>query len=345
MKKKNIISLSLIFLVCGGYYFLNDDDSTLSKEINLASYPIYQSKQASVYIYGLDGNLEQLINAQNVKRFEEKNLTEFTSPYVIIYNKEHLNGSQEPEPDWKLTSEQAELFGNNQLNLNGDVVITSLQSDNVLNKIVTSNVDVNIQTQTAKSNERVTTYSDTITSTGIGVSIELKQNSVDVLSDVKTHYDDNPTTSIQQTTQKQPIDVVADQQRIEINNNRIIFSKNVIATQGSLIINAERLDIDNINSQQNQIINATGSPVRFKQQINTSSGPDTVIGSGKKLIYQLKKNTFTLTDNAHIKKSDISVNANEIGYDLTKNSITGTSGNGENVKTRININQMNKKGR
>lgn len=182
MNKKNLISLLLILIVLGIYlYFREGNNNKNIESIDLTHYPIYQSKEATMYIYGFDGKLKETIFAKDVEYFEQNSYTLFQEPVVHLYNEALI-------PEWRLTSNDAKLINNNDLDLNGKVVIDNLLKESDIKKIITYNAKVNLNSLIATSQERVTAYGTNLETTGIGVKSYLKTRKTDILNDVKTRY-------------------------------------------------------------------------------------------------------------------------------------------------------------
>ncbi len=69
---------------------------------------------------------------------------------------------------------------------------------------------------------------------------------------------------------QQPINITSDNQSLDLEKNIVTFSDNVVITQGSILINADKVTIirpaDNGGGKEK--IEALGNPVTFQQQLD-----------------------------------------------------------------------------
>lgn len=141
------------------------------------------------------------------------------------------------------------------------------------------------------------------------------------------------------TVKNEPIVVDADNQHIDLEKDTLLFSGDVVAVQGTLKVNADRILVEHMTKDSDQIITATGNPVYFEQQVETSNGPELVKGNGQQLVYDIKQEQLTLTGNAIVYKQDGTVKGNRIVYHLNTDIIKAYSGNGQRVNTVLKPNQ------
>lgn len=131
----------------------------------------------------------------------------------------------------------------------------------------------------------------------------------------------------------EPINIDADNQKIDLNKDTLLFTGNVISIQGTLVVKSETLLVENMSRSEDQVITAKGNPVYFEQQIDGKNGPELVKGNGKQLVYNVEKDLLTLTGNAVVYKTDGTVKGNIITYNLETDVIQAFSGDGERVNT------------
>ncbi|MBL7004795.1 MAG: lipopolysaccharide transport periplasmic protein LptA [Gammaproteobacteria bacterium] len=117
-----------------------------------------------------------------------------------------------------------------------------------------------------------------------------------------------------ETDNDQPIDISADSLNIDEAKHISIYKGNVILQQGSLNINADTLVL--YFNEQNELdyMEASGSPVHFKQK---NEDQKWMTGLAKSMIYYDQQSELTLkkdaefnTGNEHIKSHYIQVNTN-----------------------------------
>ena len=95
----------------------------------------------------------------------------------------------------------------------------------------------------------------------------------------------------------QPINIVSDNQSLDMENSVVTFTDNVVITQGSILIKANKVVITRPpeNSGKKDTVDAYGSPVTFHQQLDDGKPVD---GRANKVHYDLGTEFLTLTGNA-----------------------------------------------
>ena len=102
-----------------------------------------------------------------------------------------------------------------------------------------------------------------------------------------------------QSDSKQPIQIEADQGSLDQNNQSTTFSGNVIIKQGTLNIRAGSVTVSR-NDKSEQLMKATGSPVKFSQELDGGKG--VVNGQANTVTYSSAANLVTLTGNAKVQR-------------------------------------------
>ena len=136
---------------------------------------------------------------------------------------------------------------------------------------------------------------------------------------------------------KQPVEIEADSASFVQENKRTEFLGNVIVHQGSLKITASQVVAER-NNHGGQFITATGSPVRFQQNLDEKrpdGTPQLVKGHANKVVFDHAKSTVTLSGNAVIDREGDTVSGNTISYN-TKTSVYSVKGSG-GKKGRVSV--------
>ena len=102
-----------------------------------------------------------------------------------------------------------------------------------------------------------------------------------------------------QSDSKQPIQIEADQGSLDQNNQSTTFSGNVIIKQGTLNIRAGSVTVSR-NDKSEQLMKATGSPVKFSQELDGGKG--VVNGQANTVTYSSAANLVTLSGNAKVQR-------------------------------------------
>ncbi len=144
---------------------------------------------------------------------------------------------------------------------------------------------------------------------------------------------------------QQPIVVDSVTQQAELNENKVTFLQDVVITQGTIIIHANKVIVLRHEKGNDEMI-ATGSPATFFQILDNGKP---VNASASELRYQLKDRLVTLTGKAELKQDDNKVNGDLIRYDVQKQQMIAQSNNkGSRVKTIFlpqEIDEFNKAGK
>lgn len=99
-----------------------------------------------------------------------------------------------------------------------------------------------------------------------------------------------------ESDKNQPIEIEADQGSLDKNNQTTIFTGNVKMRQGSMYINAARVQA-NKDGAGNQRMDASGSPATFGQQLEKDGK---VTGQGNQVHYDSQTGIVTLIGNAKV---------------------------------------------
>lgn len=134
----------------------------------------------------------------------------------------------------------------------------------------------------------------------------------------------------------QPINIESGSQSLDMESNTVIFSDNVIITQGSIKVNAAKVTITRQEGKK-EVIDASGSPVTFQQTLDNGKP---VTGKGSKVHYDLATEFLILTGNAELKQESSFIRAEKITYDVKKQQLKASSGGKSRVKTVLYPNQL-----
>lgn len=138
----------------------------------------------------------------------------------------------------------------------------------------------------------------------------------------------------------QPINIVSDNQSLDMENSVVTFTDNVVITQGSILIKANKVVITRPpeNSGKKETVDAYGSPVTFHQLLDDGKPVD---GKGNKIHYDLGSEFLTINGNGELKQLDSKITAEKITYDVKKQQLKANSGGKERVHTVLIPNQLN----
>ena len=196
------IRLTAILLIItaglgGWWYSLQPKDANpLDNLIKQQGTPDYTGEKLSTEVFDLQGKPQYYAEAQEIKRFEETELTEFVHPLVNLFDKE---SSQKL---WELTANHAEITKEKILTLSGNVKLNALDKTSRLQRIETEKLIVDLNTQDIQTDESVKSTGLGFTTTGVGLKGNLKQQVATLLKDVKSFIE--PTVVRENNEQPTP---------------------------------------------------------------------------------------------------------------------------------------------
>ncbi len=139
-----------------------------------------------------------------------------------------------------------------------------------------------------------------------------------------------------------PINIESDNQSLDMENSVVTFTDNVVITQGSILIKAQKVVIKRPpeDSGKKETVEAFGSPVTFHQILDDGKPVD---GKANQVHYDLGTEFLTLTGNAELKQLDSKINGNHITYDVKKQQLKANGSRKSRVKTVLIPAQLNNK--
>ncbi|MCG7365310.1 lipopolysaccharide ABC transporter substrate-binding protein LptA [Pantoea sp. ACRSH] len=109
-----------------------------------------------------------------------------------------------------------------------------------------------------------------------------------------------------------PVNIDSENQALDLQGNVATFTGNVIVTQGTIKITADKVVVTRPGGDSNKtIVDAWGNPATF-YQMQDSGKP--VKGHAAKLHYELAKDFVELTGNAYIEQQDSNIKGDRITY-------------------------------
>ncbi|ACR67804.1 lipopolysaccharide ABC transporter substrate-binding protein LptA [Edwardsiella ictaluri] len=140
----------------------------------------------------------------------------------------------------------------------------------------------------------------------------------------------------------QPIHINSMQQSLDMQGNVATFTGDVIVTQGTIKITADKVVITRPNGQQgSEIVEAYGNPVTF-YQMQDNGKP--VEGHSQQLRYELAKDYVILTGKAFLKQLDSNIEGDRITYLVKQQQMEAFSDKGKRVTTVLLPSQLQDKG-
>ena len=164
-------------------YQAKDETNGLDNLIKKEGMPDYTGNRMSTSVFDLEGKPEYYAEAEEIKRYEESEKTEFTNPLVNLFDK--LTALKQ----WKLSADHAEINAERILTLSGNVTLQALEPTSKLQRIETDHLSVNLTTQDVFTDSEVKSQGLGFTTSGIGLKGNIKQQVATLLKDVKSYIE------------------------------------------------------------------------------------------------------------------------------------------------------------
>ncbi|MDQ6575458.1 LPS export ABC transporter periplasmic protein LptC [Haemophilus parahaemolyticus] len=164
-------------------YQAKDETNGLDNLIKKEGMPDYTGNRMSTSVFDLEGKPEYYAEAEEIKRYEESEKTEFTNPLVNLFDK--LTALKQ----WKLSADHAEINAERILTLSGNVTLQALEPTSKLQRIETDHLSVNLTTRDVFTDSEVKSQGLGFTTTGVGLKGNLKQQVATLLKDVKSYIE------------------------------------------------------------------------------------------------------------------------------------------------------------
>lgn len=126
----------------------------------------------------------------------------------------------------------------------------------------------------------------------------------------------------------QPIKVQAKKLEANRGKNLSVYSGNVVITQGSLQIRADRVEVHGSADGEIKRVIATGQPAHFQQQVQQSENP--VKANAQRIEFTVSSDELHLSGDAQVDRDGNTLTAERIDYDLNSEQMQahGQSGDG-----------------
>lgn len=138
-----------------------------------------------------------------------------------------------------------------------------------------------------------------------------------------------------------PIHIDSDQQSLDMDSNVATFTGNVIVTQGTIKINADKVVVTRPGGEQGkEVVEGFGNPATF-YQMQDNGKP--VKGHASKMRYELQNDYVVLTGNAWLEQLDSNIKGDKITYLVKEQKMQAFSEKGKRVTTVLVPSQLQDK--
>jgi len=137
----------------------------------------------------------------------------------------------------------------------------------------------------------------------------------------------HPLSSIAlEEDRSQPIEVSANQATLDDKQSLAVYEGNVILTQGSLTIKADKLTIKATKNGQVDEVIATGNPAEFTQTPEPNKDP--IIAKAEHITYSVAQEKIVLTRSASVVQNKNLFQGNVITYDIKQQKLSASGPSG-----------------
>jgi lipopolysaccharide export system protein LptA len=136
------------------------------------------------------------------------------------------------------------------------------------------------------------------------------------------------------TDKDQPLDLEADSAEIDEGKGMSIYAGNVIAIQGSMRLESDRLVIFHTGTKAERL-EAEGKPARFQQL--TDDSPEPVKARALRLEYSLDSEELVLIGDAVVIQGKDTFQSDRITYDRVKSVVKGGAAAKGKERVRITV--------
>lgn len=190
----NIILLLIVAVLAGWYFSQQESENpNLADLVKREGSPEYVGQQMQTTVYDLKGKPQYFAQANEIKRYETTERTEFFKPLLDLFDAETAL------KQWKVTADYAEVTKDKILNLKGNVKIQNVDNRSRLASIETESLSVNLSTYDISTDSVVKSKGMGFTTTGTGLTGNLKKQVATLTKDVKTYIE---PTVIKQTSEQ-----------------------------------------------------------------------------------------------------------------------------------------------
>ena len=139
----------------------------------------------------------------------------------------------------------------------------------------------------------------------------------------------------------QPIHIESDQQSLDMQGNVVTFTGNVVVTQGTIKINADKVVVTRPGGQEGkEVIDGFGNPATF-YQLQDNGKP--VKGHASQMHYELQNDFVVLTGSAYLEQLDSNITGDKITYLVKEQKMQAYSEKGKRVTTVLVPSQLQDK--
>jgi lipopolysaccharide export system protein LptC len=150
-------------------------------ESEVLAKPDYTASALKQTAFDEQGAISHKVTAEKMELYQQLGFTHFEKPIFTLYNNTQA---------WRINAEEATLYENKQLILEGNVVAKNLTDNAMIEKINADNIHVDINLLTMSSEQPVIVTGPNLKIMGKGLQADLKAEVIELINHTRTIYYD-----------------------------------------------------------------------------------------------------------------------------------------------------------
>ncbi len=176
-------SIALVFTAVLILYLpilLDGEKSSIDEQGDIELVPNYQAVNLNSKLYDKEGKLSHQVAADKMEHYETLGFAVFENPVYTLY----LDNGQ----PWQVTASEGTLYSTNRIQLEKNVKIVNLESQEYVRQITTEYIEIDLQHKTLSSDQKVTISGLNYDVTSIGMFGDLTTQQYELREHVQTQF-------------------------------------------------------------------------------------------------------------------------------------------------------------
>ncbi|RDV28109.1 LPS export ABC transporter periplasmic protein LptC [Alteromonas aestuariivivens] len=182
------ISIAVLFMLVLLLYvpvWMEDEPADNVRQGVDALRPAYRAKNLTTTLYGNDGKLNHQVFASAMEHYDQLGFVMFQQPEYTLY----ADVGTHP---WKVTADEGTLYDDNLIQLESQVVIENLNPDDLVGRVTTDYIQINLDTKMMTSDQPVEISGVEYLIRSNGFTADLNTRQYELIDHVQTIYAPNP---------------------------------------------------------------------------------------------------------------------------------------------------------
>lgn len=176
-------SIAIIFTAVLILYLpmlFEDEEQQIANERDIELIPNYQAVNLNSKLYDKQGRLSHQVAADKMEHYDALGFAVFHNPVYTLF----LDDGQ----PWQVTAGEGTLYTNNRIQLEKNVKIVNLRSQEYIKEISTEYIEINLQDKTLSSDQKVTISGLNYEVNSIGIFGNLTTQQYEFKQHVQTQF-------------------------------------------------------------------------------------------------------------------------------------------------------------